>query len=208
MSPSDDSTDAALLARAAVGDENAFVELYRRRQPDVYRFAFAMSRSAALAQDATQDVFVELLQDASGFDPAKGSVRAWLLGCARYVVLDRLRHDSRLTDQQPEEAAVDCAGEASVQAQQRLDRLHAAIVGLPVEYREVVVLCELEELSYAGCAALLGCPIGTVRSRLHRAKALLAARLGDLHAAAARATEPGAARPAPAVLLKTGEVCR
>ena len=210
-----DSDDAALIARVATGDEEAFVELYRRRQPDVYRFAFAMSRSTVLAQDVAQDVFVELLQDASGFDPAKGSVRAWLLGSARYRVLDRLRRDGRFTNVLPEEAAVQCTGEESVLAKQRLEKLHAAIVDLPFEFREAIVLCELSELSYAESAAVLGCPLGTIRSRLHRAKALLALRLGDLraapapHAARAATTQSAAAAPAAvaAPVLTTSEVC-
>jgi RNA polymerase sigma-70 factor (ECF subfamily) len=62
---------------------------------------------------------------------------------------------------------------------QRARSLHAALIELPVEYRETLVLCELEELSYAECAAVLGCPVGTVRSRLHRARALLATRLRE-----------------------------
>jgi RNA polymerase sigma-70 factor (ECF subfamily) len=217
MKPADpnaaDSTDAALIPRIAGGDEEAFVELYRRRHPDVFRFAFAMSRSAAIAQDVAQDVFVELLEDASHFDAAKGSVRAWLFGSARHAVLDRLRRDSRLSDEIPDEAAIPCDGEDSVLRQQRLDKLHAAIVDLPFDYREVIVLCELQELSYADCATVLSCPIGTVRSRLHRAKALLAIRLGDLRLTVEAAANPApmsaapaAAVPAPA-LLKTSEVC-
>jgi RNA polymerase sigma-70 factor (ECF subfamily) len=203
-----DSADAALLARAAAGDEDAFVALYRRRQPDVYRFAYAMSRSAVVAEDVAQDVFVDLLQDGSRFDAAKGTVRAWLLGCARHAVLDRLRRDSRLTDEIPEEPAVPCTGEEGVLARQRLEKLHAAIVDLPFDYREAIVLCELEELSYAQCATVLDCPIGTIRSRLHRAKALLAIRLGDLRAVATpAATAAASSAVATAPLLTTSEVC-
>jgi len=201
-----DALEAALLSQVAVGSENAFVELYRRRHEDVFRFAFAMSKSASIAQDVTQDVFLDVLQNATRFDPAKGSVRAWLCGCARHIVLDRLRRDARLTDELPEEASVACAGEDEIYKEQRLGRLHAAIVDLPVEYREAIVLCELAELSYAETAAVLSCPIGTVRSRLHRAKALLATRLGT--AATQAAAEPPRAEPAAgAPLLKAREVC-
>ena len=191
----DDSSDAALLAAAAAGTERAFVELYRRRRDDVYRFAYALTRSRSCAQDATQEVFLNVLEKAGRFDPAKGSVRAWLVGCARHVVIDRLRNERRWADEAPEQVAA-CDAEQRVLTQQRLVRLHAAIARLPFEYREALVLCELAELSYAETAAVLDCPLGTVRSRLHRARSLLAAAL--------RAAEaPGAADAE----LKPWEVC-
>ena len=195
--PPDDSTDAKLIASVADGSEDAFVALYRRRCDDVYRFAFAMAKSRSVAQDVTQEVFLNVLENAARFNSTLGSVRAWLFGCARHVILDRLRLERRWTDDLPEQT-IGCVGEEQVLAEQRLDRLHAAIARLPVEYREALVLCELEELSYAESAAVLECPIGTVRSRLHRARALLAAAL----AASEAAEQPGAA-----ALLKPSEVC-
>jgi RNA polymerase sigma factor (sigma-70 family) len=88
---SNDRVDVRLLAEIAGGVEQAFVELYRRRHNDVYRFAFAMAKSRSFAQDVTQEVFLNVLENAHRFDTAKGSVRAWLFGCARHVTLDRLR---------------------------------------------------------------------------------------------------------------------
>jgi RNA polymerase sigma-70 factor (ECF subfamily) len=172
----DDDTDARLLAALAAGDEAAFVTLYRRRSDDVFRFAYAMGKSRAVAQDVTQEVFLNVLENAARFDSRKGTARAWLFGCARHAVLDRLRLEARWAGDVPEQA-LDCTGEECVLAEQRLERLHAAIAMLPVEYREVLVLFELEELSYAETAAALECPIGTVRSRLHRARASLSAVL-------------------------------
>jgi RNA polymerase sigma-70 factor (ECF subfamily) len=194
----EDPPDAALLAAVAVGDagsDAAFVALYRRRRDDIYRFAYAMAKSRAFAQDVTQEVFLNVLENAARFDPAKGTVRAWLFGCARHAVLDRLRAERRLTDDMPELAAA-CESEQQVLTQQRLVRLHAAITRLPIEYREALVLCELQELSYAESAAVLDCPIGTVRSRLHRARALLAAALAG--------SEPD---PAPCATLSPTEAC-
>lgn len=181
--------DSALIREIGLGNEQAFVELYRRRRLDVHRFVYTMSRSRALAEDVTQDVFLSVLTRAARFDPSKGSVRAWLLGCARHLLIDRLRREGREEPGLAEDAGVPCAGEQEVLAQQRLNRLHAAILALPPEYRDVVVLCELEELSYAECASALGCPIGTVRSRLHRARALLAAQLATPAESVAGATE-------------------
>ena len=174
-----ENEDALLLRDLCAGDEWAFTELYRRRRREIYRFAYAMTRSAALAQDVMQDVFLRLLEGAARFDPSKGTVRAWLLGCARHVVLDRLRAESRWTPADDEPSAP-CPAEDAVFAQQRLEQLQAALLRLPIEYREAVALCEIAELSYAECAAVLGCPIGTIRSRLHRARALLAERLAEI----------------------------
>ena len=192
------SSDAALLAEAAAGGEAAFVELYRRRRDDVYRFAYALSRSRSFAQDATQEVFLQVLENAGRFDAAKGTARAWLLGCARHVVIDRLRAEKRRSDEAPEQTTA-ADHELRVLNEQRLVRLHAAIARLPLEYREALVLCELAELPYAEAAAVLDCPVGTVRSRLHRARGLLTASL--------RAAEGGAEGDGARTVMKATEVC-
>jgi len=192
-----ESSDAALLAQAAAGGEAAFVELYRRRRDDVYRFAYALTRSRSFAQDATQEVFLQVLEKAGRFDAAKGTARAWLLGCARHVVIDRLRTENRLGGEAPEQASA-ADHDLRLLNEQRLVRLHAAIARLPLEYREALVLCELAELPYAEAAAVLDCPVGTVRSRLHRARGLLTASL--------RAAEPDPKNDERTVLKPT-EVC-
>lgn len=197
--PADDAVDARLLAEIAAGAEQAFVELYRRRHRDVFRFALAMAKSRSFAQDVMQEVFLNVLENAARFDSAKGSARAWLFGCARHVTLDRLRVERRWTNEAlPDVAGAD--GDERLQTDQRAERLHTAIARLPVEYREALVLCELQELTYAETAAVLDCPLGTVRSRLHRGKALLAAMLDE-------AERPTAAAPAVAGALRPGEVC-
>jgi RNA polymerase sigma-70 factor (ECF subfamily) len=190
----EDPRDAELLERIGAGAEEAFIELYRRRRHDVFRFAYALARSVSVAQDATQDVFLNVLEHAARYDAEKGTARAWLFGCARHVVLDRFRADGRLARGTLREEEVACTGEDEVFRDQQVRRLHAEIMQLPLEYREALVLCELSELSYAETATVLACPIGTVRSRLHRARVLLAERLGA----------PEASAP---VLLKTTEAC-
>ena len=193
-----ESSDAALLAAAAAGGEAAFVELYRRRRDDVYRYAYALSRSRNFAQDATQEVFLKVLENAGRFDAAKGTARAWLFGCARHVVIDRLRAESRWGDEAPEQSTA-ADHELRVLNEQRLVRLHAAIARLPLEYREALVLCELAELPYAEAAAVLDCPVGTVRSRLHRARGLLTASL--------RAAEGAAEGDGERTVMNATEVC-
>ena len=197
---SDDHFDVRLLAEIVAGVEQSFVELYRRRHNDVYRFAFAMAKSRSFAQDVTQEVFLNVLENASRFDSAKGTVRAWLFGCARHVTLDRLRLERRWTDDMPADLGTLDSDERLL-ADQRIERLHAAIARLPVEYREALVLCELQELTYAETAAVLECPIGTVRSRLHRGRVLLATMLDE--------SEQAAADPKPSVgaSLQAREVC-
>ena len=193
---SNDQVDVRLLAEVAGGVEQAFVELYRRRHHDVYRFAFAMAKSRSFAQDVTQEVFLNVLENAHRFDSAKGSVRAWLFGCARHVTLDRLRLERRWTDDMPADLTTLDSDERLL-ADQRVERLHAAIARLPVEYREALVLAELQELTYAETAAVLDCPVGTVRSRLHRGRVLLSAMLDEGEPAPADASanvEPLGAR--------------
>ena len=175
---SNDRVDMRLLAEIVAGVEQSFVELYRRRHNDVYRFAFAMAKSRSFAQDVTQEVFLNVLENASRFDSEKGTVRAWLFGCARHVTLDRLRLERRWTDDMPADLGTLDSDERLL-ADQRVERLHAAIARLPVEYREALVLFELQELTYAETATVLDCPIGTVRSRLHRGRVLLATMLDE-----------------------------
>jgi RNA polymerase sigma-70 factor, ECF subfamily len=197
---SNDRADVRLLAEIVAGVEQSFVELYRRRHNDVYRFAFAMAKSRSFAQDVTQEVFLNVLENAGRFDSAKGTVRAWLFGCARHVTLDRLRLERRWTDDMPADVGTLDSDERLL-ADQRVERLHAAIARLPVEYREALVLFELQELTYAETATVLDCPIGTVRSRLHRGRMLLATML-DENAQAGSEVKSSVGAP-----LQAREVC-
>src|SRR5215216_6547516 len=119
------------------------------------------------------------------FDPARGSVSAFLLGVARNHVLRRLRVEHLLAplgddsdDEAPflQSSAEMCPLEDLTRAE-TIESVRKAVLSLPSKYREVVVLCELQDLSYGETAEILGCAIGTVRSRLHRARALLLAKL-------------------------------
>ena len=126
---------------------------------------------------ASQDVFVWLIHHAGDFDPARGEVGAFLTGVTRkmlqrrrsdeqrWVPFDDALLDGRQRAQGPEPDTSDA------------DRLRAAIIALPERYREVVVLCDLEGKSYDEAAVALDCAVGTVRSRLHRARSLLTRKL-------------------------------
>jgi RNA polymerase sigma-70 factor, ECF subfamily len=177
-------TDDELLMRLRNGDEQAFATLYRRRQGAIYRFALHMSASTAAAEDITQEVFLALLREECGYDRERGTLSGYLFGIARKLVLRNLERgradvplESETDDAAPRELAVVDDPLAGLTRHEAIEALRRAVQALPRRYREAVVLCDLEELDYADAALALGCPIGTVRSRMHRARALLLEKL-------------------------------
>jgi RNA polymerase sigma-70 factor (ECF subfamily) len=171
-------SDEELIAAVAAGDREAFGALYHRRRPDVYRFALHMTGVPATAEDIAQDVFLTVIHDARRYMPGRSGVVAWLLGIARNHARRRLsdrRHEPLSAAGGEPGVSVDPAdGLARVQ---QVHALRRALGTLPVAYREAVVLCDLQELTYQDAAAAAGCAIGTVRSRLHRGRQLLAAKM-------------------------------
>jgi RNA polymerase sigma-70 factor, ECF subfamily len=178
--------DDVLLKRSAKGDEEAFTQLYRRHQAQIYRFALRMTGHAWAAEEIVQDVFMTLVREPKKYDPARGMLGAFLYGIARNRVL---KHLERLPRELPlevrgddgESKGVEVADQRTpahwAEVRERRERVRSAVLSLPAEFRETVVLCELEEMSYEEAARALDCPLGTVRSRLHRGRALLLAKL-------------------------------
>jgi RNA polymerase sigma-70 factor (ECF subfamily) len=175
------ASDAALAARVACGDAAALTPLYQRHRGVVYRFALLWSGAPAVAADVTQDVFLHLLAHADDYDPGRGGLLPWLLGIARNFVHKRTGVDARYLpdDDRADVEAVEPAPDEAIDGKRALDRLRAAIAALPPHYRDVLVLVELAERSYAEAAAICGCELNTVRSRLFRARALVARALRD-----------------------------
>jgi len=175
------SPDIDLMRRTAAGDRDAFASLYRMHHATVYRFARLMTGSTTTAEDIVQEVFLALMRDASRYDPARASLTTYLYGSARHHTRRRLLRDRFLV--RLEDQADLCLPAASATAaedlirQRDVEHVRRAIVRLPARYREVIVLCDLQDVSYADAAQALGCAIGTVRSRLHRARHLLADKL-------------------------------
>ena len=169
-------TDVDLLRRMASGDERAFTALYRRRQASVYRYALYMSGKPELAEEVTQEVFMALIREPRQYDAERGELSAYLYGMARNMVRKALIRDRAYVtalDEPYYETAVDDDVLGDLTRQERLDALRQAVLALPANYREAVVLCDLHEMDYAQASDVLGVPLGTVRSRLHRGRALL-----------------------------------
>ena len=191
-----DPADEVLIERIASGDGAALTTLFRRRQADIYRVALMMTGSPAAAEDVTQEVFLVVMREAARYEPGRATVRAWLCGIGRNQARRRLDQDGRIEplpddcERKLPHAVVTTDPAADLDRAAQMRALRDGILRLPLRYREVVVMCDLEELSYADAASALDCAVGTVRSRLHRARALLAAKM---HAQRA-GREGGAAR--------------
>ena len=177
------ATDAELLRLVQSGDSTAFSVLYRRHQRSVYRFALAYCGAGDRAADVTQEVFMQLIANAT-YDPACGSLANYLLGVARNLVRRQRRAERRhvalpAVDSEPCLPALvdDHEPLLDLMALRRQHDVRGAIAALPPAFREVVILCEIQELAYVDAAAILGIPLGTVRSRLHRARKAMATML-------------------------------
>jgi RNA polymerase sigma-70 factor, ECF subfamily len=191
-----DRSESELIAEMIGADracaDAAMTALYRRHANAVYRFASMIASSSEIAGDAMQEAFIWLAgEGAAKWSPERGTVAALLCGVARNHVLRMQTADARfvlpedddafaaiIDDQETIERLPD--GFAELDAREREAAMHEALAQLPHEFREVIVLVEFEEFSYEEAAATIGCPIGTVRSRLSRAKARLKDELAEL----------------------------
>ena len=187
--------DEELLKRSSRGDEEAFTNLYRRHADVLYRFAFRMTGSSWGAEEIVQDVFMTLVREPGKYDSERGTLPAFLFGITRNKIMkynERLPREISLVQRQEDGSGGGLTLRDSftpamwAEQRERLEKVRAAVMDLPVEFRETVVLCELEEMSYEQAARTLDCPIGTIRSRLHRGRALLLAKLEMLRDAPRR----------------------
>lgn len=194
-------SDVELLRLMMTGDESAFTTLYRRRQAGVFRYALQMTGSRTVAEDVTQEVFVVLMREASRYDVERGSLASFLYGIARNNLLRRMEQERRFVALDGESGdggsledvlAGPCDPHQELTSKETVERVRNAVLSLPTRYREVIVLCDLHELSYEDAAAVIGCAVGTIRSRLHRARGLLIEKLQVLNPK----TRPGDVKPA------------
>lgn len=188
MPPWNMQPELTLLSRLRKGEEEAFVALYRRHKDAVYRYALLRTGSPAQAADVTQETFLHLMTHAGQYDPSRGSVAAWLCGVARNLARRETGTREEATD--PDEFSGDAPAAAALVdancpaqrllANETAEQVRAALAAVAPHYRDVLILCELSELSYAEVAQVCGIDIGTVRSRLSRARGQLADRLSRL----------------------------
>ena len=168
--------DEADVARACAGDTAAFAALVRRHQDRVFGFILRMLDARDEAMELTQDVFVKAWQALPGWRP-EARFSTWLLQIARNAALDQLRR-RRLIQFAPLDDGMDVADtapgpEARYASRQRQALLENALQQIAAEHREILLLREVEDLSYGELAAVLGIAEGTVKSRLARARAAL-----------------------------------
>ncbi len=167
--------DAELLKRLRAGNEQAFSLLYSRTCGPVYRFALHIAGDSSTAEEVVQETFLVVIRNLKHYDPAKGSLLCWLLGIARNLARKECETEGELLNEDTPDTRADVL--LDLTREEAIHAVREAISSLPAPYREAIVLCELEELDYRDAACVLGCPIGTVRSRLHRARILLASKL-------------------------------
>jgi RNA polymerase sigma-70 factor (ECF subfamily) len=187
------TTDIELVRQLQAGNADAFQALYRRHQGPLYRFALLRCGSADSAADIVQEVFMGLLTGSFVFDPLRGQLQSFLFGVARNLAL-KLDEAGRRTvststdDDEDETLEIACDGHEPLKRllhNELAEEVRRALAALPPHYREPVILYEMHDLTYVEIAEICRIDIGTVRSRLSRARAALAKRLQreTIHAA-------------------------
>ena len=199
METFDHCSDEVLLRHAIAGEEPAFLVLYERLKGGIYRYAYYMTGSRIVAEEVVQEVFILLLKEGTSYRASRGDVGAFAFGIARNFVRRIERRERKYEPIPSDDSAMELGGVIS-QAEsvsQELMRnevtaqVQAAIASLPDHYRQAVVLCDLCELSYEQAATRLDCAVGTIRSRLNRAHAILAEKLRPLRSSAPDVREAG-----------------
>ena len=185
------------MRRLSKGDESAFLEFYRQHQGGLYRYALHMAGRPEAAADVVQETFLSLIRQSGKFDEEKGAPAAFLYGIARnhlrklwekegrYVALgggDRTGWDRESGNPEGDGRYLANPGEQEtilegLERAETVRMLREAVLTLPEHYREPVTLCDLEGKTYIEASMLLACPVGTVRSRLNRARSILLEKL-------------------------------
>lgn len=177
--------DVELVKRFVGGDQAAFDELVDRYEQTVYAIAYRMCGTPDDARDVSQEVFISAFRALKKYRH-EAQLGTWFHRVAVNASLDRLRSRARRS-----ESPLEAAGEPAAHtpgpeelgiAAERAVHVHRALAQLSDEYRAVLVLHDLHDLDYAAVAASLDIPLGTVKSRIHRARAEMASLLGYLKA--------------------------
>ncbi|MGB7023235.1 MAG: sigma-70 family RNA polymerase sigma factor [Candidatus Acidiferrales bacterium] len=198
--------DEDLLRRMGAGDDEAFRSFYSRHQRPIYRFALHMTGRPEAAEEVVQEAFMTLIREISKFDSARGTPQAFLFGIARNHLRRLVESEKRFVPLAEDDDLQVRAGQASLSyglgeslsddlaRAEIIERVRRAVLALPEHYREAVTLCDLQGFDYSAAAATLDCPIGTVRSRLARAREMLLARLRPTPSAIKRPSRAAGSR--------------
>jgi RNA polymerase sigma-70 factor (ECF subfamily) len=168
------TTDEHLLQRAAAGNQAAFLELYDRYREPIFRFAYRLLGSVEIAEDVTHDCFLGLIRKPENFRPERASLKTYLYGAARNLVLKHFRSQGR-------ETGLDEVAEEPKESPRRgplrklLDeelatQVREAVFSLPPLQREALILFEYEGLSLSEVAEIAGTDTGAIKARLYRAR--------------------------------------
>jgi RNA polymerase sigma-70 factor (ECF subfamily) len=172
-------TDDDLIALAVNGRADAFETLVERYERAVYHLAFRTLRETEEAKDATQEAWVKAYRALASFRPG-AKFSTWIFTICYRVCCDRIAKRRRYSgDEIPDVADPAPGPEHQYEAAEEAARLRAAVERLPEKYRTVITLFHLQGKQYEEIAAVLGLPLGTVKTHLFRAKELLRTMLGE-----------------------------
>lgn len=173
-SPTEETTDADLLARVAERDREAFELLYQRYVRPVFGLALRRLRDRPRAEDAVQETFAAIWRSAGSYRAERGAPAPWLYAVARNAIVDRLRARSEPPGELPDSPADEPGPAERAESSYVSWRVHRAMEELPPKEREVVELAYWSGLSQSEVAAFLDIPLGTVKTRTRSALARLA----------------------------------
>lgn len=172
--------EAALLARVAAGDHQAFQTIMRHHEDRVFSVCLRILGNRESALDASQEVFLTVFRKGGQFK-GESALGTWIYRIAVNTCYDLLRRSARKpSGPMPEHLeVVDPGAEEAIESAGLRPEIQAALAAIPAEFRSAIVLADIEGLALPEVAEVLGVPVGTVKSRVFRGRRLLAERLGN-----------------------------
>jgi RNA polymerase sigma-70 factor, ECF subfamily len=161
--------DRELVSRVLAGRTGEFRVLVERHQASVFRFASALVGNREEAEDATQEAFLAAFANLSGYHSSRALFSTWLFAIARNRCINLLKRNRPIALNEPD-SVIDVASADPIVSQELSQQLDRALAALPVEQRAAFILAEIEQLPYAEIAQIERTSLGTVKSRIHRAK--------------------------------------
>lgn len=161
------AADEELMLEVRNGTGDTLSVLFDRYQTPLYNFYAKLTGDRTLSEDLVQEVFLRILKYSRSYQPGT-PFRAWIYQIARNARVDHYRKTPKHISFEPEMAPPVRPKDAA-QESQETQLLHRALMQMPEEKREILVLSRFQELKYEEIARLLGCELGTVKTRIHRA---------------------------------------